>query len=243
MCWSSNSSYTYVATKNQKKYLMKFISMTQENIRKVDFENQLQSEIQHPYIMPILEQFNYEKYRVLVMPYTPSETLIELQRIPDLSIRFISISMYRIAVALSTLHSNNILLRNIKPLDIFIDDIESEEPKPQINNFENSVKLVDNDSISFSSDVLSYGFTFLFLIHNNIEKMFEQYPDLKDLIQKTLETDPKKRINTFEITEHPFFVNVLGKDWIQYENESLYSRIRPLFYVEEAEEYDDLIGI
>ncbi|KAH0789880.1 AGC family protein kinase [Histomonas meleagridis] len=206
-------------------------------------ESQLQAEIQHPYITPILEQFDYEIYRVLVMPYTFSETLFDLQKFPNLSIHLISIIMYRIAVALSTLHSSNILLRNIQPSNIVINDIESEDPKPQINNFENSIKLYDNDPISYSPDVLSYGFIFLFLIHGNVEKIFEQYPDMKNLIQKILEVDSKKRISALEITEHPFFENVLGAEWIQNENESLYSKTKPLFFVGEEEEYDDFIGI
>ncbi|KAH0790190.1 AGC family protein kinase [Histomonas meleagridis] len=192
---------------------------------------------------PILEQFYYEIYRVLVMPYECGKASFGVQNLSNLSIRFISIVMYRIAIALSTLHNNNILLRNTKLANMIVDGIESEEPKPQIFDFENSIKLVDSDPILYSSDILSYGLTFLFLIHDNVEKMFEQYPDLKDLIQRTLEADPQKRISAFEIIEHPFFESVLGDEWIRNENESLYAKTKSLLFVEEEEEYDDFIGI
>ncbi|KAH0794910.1 Pkinase-domain-containing protein [Histomonas meleagridis] len=234
--------------------------------------------------MPILEQFQHDNFRVLVMPKAIGETLINTRDRFNVSIRFIAIVMFRTATALAALHRNNILHGDIKPANIVIENSDSEDPVPKIIDFGHAVKLEDNESChchlmtcvysspellnnqphSYPSDVFSYGLTFYYLVTQNnllhlkeIAEMYQEamkikpdysdplwskYPDLKDLIQKTIEFDPKKRITAEEIMEHPFFEKVLGWDWINNERKSIYSKSNVFLDIEEKE-FDDCLGV
>ncbi|KAK8866451.1 hypothetical protein M9Y10_009414 [Tritrichomonas musculus] len=101
----------------------------------------------------------------------------------------------------------------------------------------------------FPSDIWSLASTFVFLVTGkdilhlkHIEAMYnealnlklrfeskewEMYPDsLKDLLSKMIHHDPSKRPTALQCLNHPFFAEMLGKEWISAEIEK--DKINPL---------------
>ncbi|OHT03732.1 AGC family protein kinase [Tritrichomonas foetus] len=185
---TTNNSTVYLASKppSSQKIILKFIPLNGKiPIERIDNECTLQCEIQHSYIMPINDFFDFQQYRVIVMPRANGGTIVNaLAENVITSITCICKIMYRTLHSIFYLHQLSILHGDIKPSNIVLMDTNSEEPQPRLIDFGHAVRLRESEYCncnlmtcsysapevllrqphSFPSDIWSLGATFYFLV-------------------------------------------------------------------------------
>lgn len=269
---STRNSLVYVVyvPKYRQKMALKIIHNSILTVDRFDRECNIQLKLEHRYIMPILDCFDYEDYRCILMPRAIGGNLSEfVSQNRNINPVIISKIMFKVLEAVEFMHSNKILHGDIKPANIVLNSADINDPCPQMIDFGHacclgkhqqctchlmtcifsSPEVLGGKPHGFPSDIWSLASTFIFLItgkevmhFKHIEVMYnealnlklsfdskewEMYPDsLKDLLSKMMNRDPSKRPTASQCLSHPFFVEILGKEWIRSEIEK--DKINPI---------------
>lgn len=269
---STRNSLVYVVfvPKYRQKMALKIIHNSIMSTERLDRECNIQLKLEHRYIMPVCEYFDYEDFRCILMPRASGGSLSDfVSQHRNINPIAISKIMYRVLEAVEFMHSNRILHGDIKPANIVLTTTDTNDPCPQIIDFGHACCLGKHQLCTcnlmtcifsspevlgfkphgFPSDIWSLASTFIYLITGkeiihlkHIEVMYnealnlklsfdskewEMYPDsLKDLLSKMVNRDPLKRPTASQCLSHPFFVEILGKEWISSEIEK--DKINPL---------------
>ena len=156
--------YVCLVPGTNQKIVMKLIQHNQSDVKRENGINReckihLQlSELGYPYIMPIVDTFDFQSFRVIMMPRAFGGSLGERKIRNQISIAKI---MYRSLKALNFLHNRHILHGDIKPGNIVLDTSDENEPKPLFIDFGHAKELSQkqychchNMTCSFSSPEL-----------------------------------------------------------------------------------------
>ncbi|OHT06361.1 hypothetical protein TRFO_05545 [Tritrichomonas foetus] len=144
--------YVAVVPSTNQKIVMKLIPHVKNEDEEIPFpsrmetierECQIHRRLSHPYIMPVVDTFDYQNFRVILMPRAFGGSLGERKIRDPKSVTKI---MYRSLKALQYLHVCNILHGDIKPTNIMIDNITDSDSKSFDSFSKNDFKDHKNDS-------------------------------------------------------------------------------------------------
>lgn len=200
----TNNSYVYVASRgHSQKFILKFIHTEQGNMERARRECEIQNALQHPYIMPVADAFQCNEYFVLVMPRALGGPLSRVHRLSARTPQFTAAIAYRICLALERLHSEGIVHGDVKPDNVVLADLSTDDPKPLLIDFGHAAavgcaggrcgchlmtaqyaapELLNHEPHSFPVDVWALGATLFFLVTG--EPLVRCVRDLKCMYQR-----------------------------------------------------------
>ena len=256
----SRNSYIHTSERNGNKVCLKCLSHEKPNANEeIRRECEIQSQLQHPFIMPLNGYIVYENYHYLEMPLGVGPIANFLITTHEQAFKI----MYQIASAIDYLHSSQILHGDINPNNIVLMNLNIQDPIARVIDFGFARKL-DTDKYctchnqtysfsgpeihrhephTFSADIWSLGATFYYIVtHKRIIKSKTETEQLnealhpsvdyenknddernfggffptsgRDLIKRMLNPAPEKRPNADAVKNDPFFLEVLGQEYI-----------------------------
>ena len=204
---TTNNSTVYLASKppNPKKIILKFIPLSGKTpIDRIEAECRIQYDMQHPFLMPLDECFDFKDYRVLVMPRANGGPLSKLS---ISQLRPACMIIFRLLQGVNFMHKCHVLHGDIKPHNVVLMEQNNEDPQPRIIDFGHATYLENPNCFcrchlltctysppevlsgkphSFPSDIWSLGATFYYLVTKkpvlrcrNLELMYNDAVNLE----------------------------------------------------------------
>ena len=216
------------------KSLKKDILIEQEQIENTLLEKKILQTIDYPLLCCLVFCFQTEERIYFVMPFLSGGELFQhLRKFRTFSEEKVRFYGAQIALALEYLHKKGIIYRDLKPENILMDDQGYLKEKamsfcgtpeylaPEIITMEGHDRMADWWSFGILLYEMLCGLPPFYM--ENVDKMYDmiknsqvKFPkrinlsdNAKDIIQKLLEKNPKKRLGykngIEEIKKHPFF--------------------------------------
>lgn len=191
---------------SNQRMAVKLIHHNMISFERIEKECQLQSSLKHSYIMPLHNYFDFQDFRVLLMPRAIGGSLIDHSVIKGMNPKSVGKLMFRILKGVHYMHSEMVLHGDLKPGNIVLEGLDTEEPHPRIIDFGHACKLNGKDDKcnchlmtcvfsspevlglqphGFESDIWSLGVTFFFLITRkdiiSVKRVDEMYREAMNL--------------------------------------------------------------
>jgi serine/threonine protein kinase len=119
---------------------MKLIDRSVMPLSRIDNECTVQSMLNHPYIMPLTGSFDWNEFRVMLMPRATGGSLFQFGMSPQHPVTIAKV-IYRLFQSVKYLHSLDILHGDIKPGNVLLKTSDFTEPFPLLIDFGHAASL------------------------------------------------------------------------------------------------------
>jgi serine/threonine protein kinase len=223
------------------KYVMKVVP---QDRNQGSNEASILSTLSHPYIIPLVEAFDWESDPILILPSVTGGTLKDARERNQLTVVQVTEIMFRTLLAIQYLHDRNIVHGDISPNNIMLHN-----DKPLIIDFGTAEMLKENELSqsnvgtgrfvaperrakkgTSAADIYSLGATFCYLAEGNdsfcmTNSLWKDAPrSLRNLVARMMRMPPANRPVASECLGDVFFLEVLSEKWIAEEKEAMTAR-------------------
>lgn len=139
-CTRNSFVYVTAVPGSSQRGAIKLIHHTIMPMERIENECQIQRLMNHAYVMPLHEVFDYMDFRALLMPRAAG-SLFEYTKQGIQHPKTLVKIFYRLFKAVDYLHSLRILHGDIKPENVLLDDNCSDEPNPLLIDFGHACNL------------------------------------------------------------------------------------------------------
>lgn len=155
---STRNSVVYLTNKpgTSERLAIKLIHCKNIPPERIENECSIQKLMNHKYVMPVIEAFDYAGFRAILMPRSGGSVLNYIEEQKQRNSLITGKLIYRIFKSVHYIHSLAILHGDIKPSNILLDEIETDEPIPRLIDFGHSCDLSTVGSCSCKLMTCSY---------------------------------------------------------------------------------------